>query len=109
MYVFATVLLLGLAVAKVVDLVRHAWDMPRGIRLLLAFVAGILLTWATDYSAFAAWNQTFRAAWMGPVATGLALGGVAAFWHEVLDLIASTARRVHDQATEIETRIPRAA
>ncbi|HXF37140.1 MAG TPA: hypothetical protein VNO17_08175 [Actinomycetota bacterium] len=109
MYVFATVMLLGLALAKLVDLVRTAWEMPRGGRLLLAFAGGLLLTWVTDYSAFAAWDQAFRAGWMGPVATGLALGGVAAFWHELLDLIASTARRVHDQATEIETRIPRAA
>ncbi len=109
MYPFGAVVLLGLVVAKLVDLVHGFVPMPRNSRLALAFVLGVLGTWATDYSMFAAWDIAFRAAWMGPVGTGLVLGGVAAFWHEVLDLLASTARRVHDQATEIETRIPRAA
>ncbi len=109
MYVFAAVLVLGLVVAKLVDLVGAFVKLPRGVRLILAFVLGVLGTWAADYSLFASWGITFRAIWMGPVATGLMLGGIAAFWHEVLDLVASATRRVHDQATEIETRIPRAA
>ncbi len=109
MYVFATVILLGLAVAKLVDLARGFYDFPRAARLLVAFLIGLGLTWATDYSMFANWGIGFRSPWMGPVATGLVIGGLATFWHEVLDMLASTARRVHDQATEIETRIPRAA
>ncbi len=109
MYVFATVLLLGLLVAKFVDLVRGFVKLPATGRLLLAFVAGIGLTWAADYSMFASWGIGFRSGWMGPVATGLVIGGVAALWHELLEVISSYARRVQDQATEIETRIPRAA
>jgi len=109
MYVFATVILLGLLVAKFVDLINGFSELPKPGRLLLAFLAGIGLTWATDYSMFTAWDIAFRTGWMGPVGTGLVIGGVAALWHEVLDAISSVARRAHDQATEIETRIPRAA
>jgi len=109
MYVFATVALLGLAAAKLVDLVRGSREVPRTFRLLLAFLAGVGITWITDYSMFAGWDVDFRALWMGSVATGLVIGGIASVWHEVLDVLSSYARRVHDQATEIERRIPRAA
>ena len=109
MYTFAIVILLGLLVAKFVDLVRGFVEFPRPIRLLLAFLAGLGLTWAAVYSMFQAWNIELRELWMGPVATGLVIGGIAALWHEVLDMAASQARRVQDEATEIESRIPRAA
>ncbi len=109
MYVFAAVVLLGLLVAKFVDLVCGIVELPRPIRLLLAFLAGMGIAWAADYSMFAAWNIELRALWMGPVGTGLVIGGLAALWHELLDVSSSVARRVHDEATEIETRMPRAA
>ena len=109
MYEFATVVLLGLIVAKLVDLVRHFAGVTPATRLALAVLAGLGLAWAMDYSMFAGWSVSFREPWMGTLATGLAIGGLAAFWHEVLDAFSSYARRSHDQATEIETRIPRAA
>lgn len=109
MYVFAGVVLLGLLVAKFVDLIRGFVEVPRPIRLLLAFLAGMGITWAADYSMFEAWSMELRVLWMGPVGTGLVVGGLAALWHEVLDVASSFARRVHDEATEIETRMPRAA
>ena len=109
MYVFAAIALIGLAVAKFVDLVRGFYDFQRPLRLLLAFLAGIGVAWATDYSMFASWGIGFRSAWMETVATGLVIGGLASMWHEALDMMSSYARRAHDQATEIETRIPRAA
>ena len=46
---------------------------------------------------------------MGTVGTGLAVAGIAAVWHEILDVLSSYSRRSYDQATEIESRIPRAA
>ncbi|MEX0832610.1 MAG: hypothetical protein WD757_08455 [Actinomycetota bacterium] len=109
MYELGTVLVLGLIVAKLVDLVRHTTGVTPSTRLALAVVAGLGLAWALDYSMFAGWGITFRELWMGTVATGLAIGGLAALWHEVLDAFSSYARRSHDEATEIESRIPRAA
>lgn len=106
MYEFATVALLALATTKVVDLTRHVVDVTRAVRLTLGFVLGIAFVWATDYSMFAGWGIEFRDAWMGPAATGLVIGGLAAAWHELLDVLASSARRSYDQASEIESRIP---
>lgn len=109
MYEFATVALLGLAVTKVVDFVRHVTDVTRAVRLFLVLVLGLATAWATDYSMFAGFGIGFRSGWMGPVATGLVIGGLAAVWHEVLDVLSSYARRSYDQASEIESRIPRHA
>ena len=109
MYVFAGIVLLGLVVAKLVDLVRGFYELSRTNRLTLAFLFGVAVAWAVDYSLFASWGFSFREYWMDIVGTGLVIGGLAAVWHEILDVLSSYARRVHDQATEIETRIPRAA
>ena len=109
MYVFATMALLGLAVAKFVDLVGGTVNVRRPVRPFLAFLAGIGIAWAADLSMFAGFGIALRTPWMGEVATGLVIGGLACAWHEVLKVLASYARRVNDQATEIETGIPRAA
>ena len=109
MYEFATVMLLGLAVAKLVHLVGYFGLGSRAARSTFAVVAGLALTWALDYSVFAGWGISFREAWMGPVATGLVIAGLAALWHEILSLAGSYSRRATDQATEIEAHFPRAA
>ncbi|MGH2577363.1 MAG: hypothetical protein ACRDG9_06390 [Actinomycetota bacterium] len=109
MYVFATIALLGLAVAKFVDLVGGTVNVRPPIRPFLAFLAGIGIAWAADLSMFAGFGIGLRTPWMGAVATGLVIGGLACAWHEVLKALASHAGRVNDQATESETGIPRAA
>jgi len=109
MYVFAGIVLLGLVVAKLVDLVQGFAELTRTTRLTLALVLGVAIAWAVDYSLFASWNIAFREYWMEIVGTGFVLAGIAGVWHEILDVFSSYARRVHDQATEIETRLPRAA
>jgi hypothetical protein len=106
MYVFATVVLLGLALAVVVDLVGA--QLSRSVRAALTIMLGMVLTWVTNYSAFAGWGIEFRSGWMGPVATGLAIAGIAAVWREVLGFLGSRGRRT-DDATEYEPRIPRHA
>lgn len=108
-YTFAIVVLLGLAIAKVVDIVGHLVPMHRAIPLVLALAGGVGIAWAADYSMFAAWDITLRQEWMGPVGTGLVIGGLAAVWHEVLHVLSSFAKRTEDQAVEIERRYPRAA
>jgi hypothetical protein len=109
MYVFATMVLLGLAVAKFVDLVGGTVNVRRPVRPFLAFLAGIGIAWAADLSMFAGFGIGLRTLWMGTVATGLVIGGLACAWHEVLDVLTSYARQANDRATEIETGIPRAA
>jgi hypothetical protein len=105
MHEFATVILLGLAVYAVVSLVRQLGETSRAFRLFLDLALGLAVAWVTDYSMFAGWGVGFRGLWMGPAATGLVIGGVAALWNEVVGLITSYARRSYDEATEIESRI----
>jgi len=109
MYVFAGIVLLGLVVARLVDLVQGFYELTRTMRLTIAMMLGVGIAWAVDYSLFASWGIAFREYWMEIVGTGFVLAGVAGLWHEILDVLSSYARRVHDQATEIETRLPRAA
>ena len=106
MYVFATVALLGLAVATIAGLFG---DLSRGVRAALSIILGVVLTWVTNYSAFAGWGIDFRSGWMGPVATGLVIAGMAVVWHEVLGLLGSYGRHQHDEVTEIDERMSRHA
>jgi hypothetical protein len=117
MYQFGTIVLFGLAVSAVVGLVQHLAPAGRSgqavaaLNLLLGLVLGVLLTWALDYSMFAAWGIQFRELWMGPVATGFVIGGVAAFWRELSTLVASLARRQLDEEVQAdaEARVARVA
>ena len=109
MYEFATIALLGLAVCKLVDVGGNLGHLSRAARITLAVLLGVGLTWLLDYNVYAAWGQVFRKAWMGTVGTGLTIAGIAAVWHEILDVLSSYSRRSYDQAAEIESHIPRAA
>lgn len=106
-YGFATVLLFGLAVSAVVGLIRQFGETSRGLRMFLDLSIGVGLAWALDYSVFAAWGITFRSSWMGPAATGVVVGGLATLWHDVTGFVTAYARRSYDEATEIESRLPR--
>jgi hypothetical protein len=109
-YEFATVILLGLAVFAVVSLLRHIAGASRAFGTFVDLAFGLALSWITDYSAFAGWGVRFRSLWMGPVLTGLVIGGIAVVWREVLGLVTSIAApRSGDEPTEIESRIPSAA
>jgi hypothetical protein len=105
MYEFATAVLLGLAVYAVVKVIRHFGETSRALRIFLDLALGLVVAWVTDYSLFAGWGVSFRSLWMGPVATGLVIGGIASLWTEIIGLITSYARRSYDEATEIESRI----
>ena len=109
MYVFAGVMLLGLAVCKLVDLISGFALLSRVSKTLVAMLLGVATAWAADYSVFAGFGITFRDTWYGIAGTGFVLAGVAHFWHEAMNLASSYTRRMHDQASEIETRLPRAA
>src|SRR5919204_5310876 len=94
---FATVALLGLAVYAVVNVIRQLGETSRALRIFLDLTLGLIAAWVTDYSMFAGWGVSFRSLWMGPVATGLVIGGLASLWTEVIGFITSYARRSYDE------------
>jgi len=109
MYEFATIVFLGLAVCKVIDLVGSLGHLSRAATITVVVLLGVGLTWLLDYNVYAGWSQAFRSGWMGTVGTGLTIAGVAAIWHEVLDVLSAYARRSPDRADVMEPRAPRAA
>lgn len=110
MHDFAIVALLGLAAYKTVDFLTAVVRKDDAtLRLVATLGMGIVFTELLDYSVFAAWGVGVRETWMGPVFTGLIVGGMSYLWHEVLGLIEGYGRRQRDEAMEIERRSPRAA
>ena len=107
MYEFATVALLGLFLAQLVDLVGRIRPISLTARTVLTLLVALGITWAADYSAFAGWGIRFRELWMGPVATGFAIAGLAAVWREVLGFLGAYARR--PAATEPDSHVTRVA
>ena len=112
MHVFAILVLFGLGVAAGVVfldrvfarfLVREAWA-------LLAVGTGIALAWLANFDMWAQWGVPVRASWIGITLTGLALGGVAYFFHEVLGFFTGLHRKYEDEAEVIEhTKMRRVA
>ena len=104
MYEFATVTLLGLALAQIVELVGRLRSFERPTRLFAGITLGVATAWALDYSLLAGWGIQVREAWMGLVATGLIIAGMASVWRSVLGTLGA---RGEDEATP--HRIQRAA
>ena len=109
MYQFATIALLGLFVAQLIGLVGRVRPISMSARTVLAVLVGLGIAWATDYSAFAGWGIRLRELWMGPVATGLVIAGLAAVWTEVLSFLGAYAARSQPRATEPESPVTRVA
>jgi hypothetical protein len=108
-YEFATVALLGLFVAQFVDLIGRVRPVSLTARAVFAILMGLGITWATDYSAFAGWGIQFRELWMGPVATGLVIAGLAAAWNQVLGYLGAYAASRTSRTTQPDDHVTRVA
>jgi hypothetical protein len=102
MYAFGVMALLGLAVlgaAKIGDrflsLAAEAWAV-----VMLGL--GVGAAWLLSFNLFAAWAIPFRSAAIGITLTGLAIGGVAYFWREILDFFTGLYRKYTDEAVSME-------
>jgi hypothetical protein len=92
---FAVLILLGLAlglyvVMQVLDEVVP-FRAPAALTRTLAVAIGAGLAWMIDYSAFAAFGQELRAAWMHPVMTGLVLVAFGELTRSVIHALAHRA------------------
>ena len=107
MHHFAIVALLGLAVYKTGEFIFGLLGMDDDrIRLLGNLALGIIATEVLDYSVFAAWGISVRAAWMGPVFTGLFVGAMSYVWPGV---VAVVSHYTGSGSGDVDHRTPRAA
>jgi uncharacterized membrane protein len=102
MYVFATLLLLGLAVATLVKVVERFLVRLPEVRAALLLVLGIAVAWIGDFNLFALWAMPLRATWMEIGATGLILGGLGVAWYELIGYFGGLMRKVQDEAMTME-------
>lgn len=94
----------SVAVTKIVDTIRNALGeseakVPKVVWNLVALVAGVIFAVAFEINLIAPIAAAIPALkdWsvdstMAEVATGLALGGMAGFWHEQMDKWSSQAK-----------------
>ena len=106
MYHFAIVALLGLATWKFMGMLLGLLkvDLESSVRAFLTLAIGVLACEVIDYSVFSGWGVSLRETWMGPVFTGLIVGGFAYVWHNALGLVEAYGRRHRDEARSIEGR-----
>lgn len=98
---------LALGITKLVDFVRgfdatDSW--PKGLWIALSMVFGViycLLTAANMVNLISGLRpevQGHLTGTWGQVVTGIAVGGVASFWHEHLDKTSGLAKQAHASA-----------
>lgn len=75
MYAFVVFLALALGLTVVMQVIDELLPLkaPAALTRTLAVALAGGFAWAINYSVFTAFGQDFRASWMQPVATGLAL------------------------------------
>lgn len=102
MYVFATILLLGLAVWALAMIAERWFSVAPELWAAVFVVLGIGAAWLVDFDLFELWALGERAAWIGILLTGLSIAGVAYFWRETMGILASLFRKYSDEAAELE-------
>jgi hypothetical protein len=99
---YAFVVFLGLALGLTVVLQCLDELLPVKAPAALTRTVGVAIAagfaWMLDYSVFTAFGQEFRADWMHPVMTGLALVGGGEF---VRSVVAAIGHRAGEPAVEI--------
>lgn len=80
--------------------------VPTALTRTIIVIVAVGIAWLLDYSVFAAFGQDLRAAWMHPVATGLALVAFGEFTSSVVNAIA---HRAGEPPVEVAPTYPRVA
>ena len=115
MYILGIAVLLGLGVmciARCVDPLLRLFGGPvsRALHPLAELALGIGLAWAVNFNLWALWHIPMRADWVAVTLTGVALGGIAQFFTELLAMFSGLGSKLHDEAETIERpKLERAA
>jgi hypothetical protein len=102
MYAFAVMVLLGLAVLAVAKIADRYLSLAAEAWALTMLGLGVGAAWLVNFNLFATWGLAARNTAIGVTLTGLAIGGVAYFWREILDFLGGLYRKYTDQAASIE-------
>lgn len=100
MYAFVVFLGLALGLTVIMQVIDELLPLkaPAALSRTIGVALAIGFAWALDYSVFTAFGQDFRASWMHPVATGLALVGGGEF---VRSLVLAVSHRSGDAPVEV--------
>lgn len=100
MYAFVVFLGLALGLTVVMQVLDELLPVkaPAALSRTIAVALAMGFAWALDYSVFRAFGQDFRAQWMHPVMTGLALVGGGEF---VRSLVVAVSHRSGDAPVEV--------
>jgi len=116
MYAFGIAVLLGLGVMCITrwverPLQRSRERLPVSLYPMVEVGLGIGLAWAVNFNLWTLWGITMRADWIAVTLTGVAIGGIAQFFTEVLALFSGFGRKLNDEAETIErpTKLERVA
>ncbi len=102
MYIFAELVLLGLAVLAVGKVADRYLSLAAGAWAFIMVGLGVGAAWLINFNLFASWGLPVRNSVIGVTLTGIAIGGVAYFWREILDFFGGLSRKYTDQAASIE-------
>ena len=100
MYAFVVFLGLALGLTVVMQVIDELLPVkvPQAISRTLGVALAAGFAWMLDYSVFTSFGQDFRAQWMHPVMTGLALVGGGEF---VRSLVVAVSHRSGDAPVEV--------
>jgi hypothetical protein len=102
METFAVLVLLGLGLSAFVTLGHRFVTIAREFWAFVTVGVGVGLAWAADLNMWRLWHLHVREAWIGITLTGLALAGIAYFWHEILGFFRGLERKYNDEAAALE-------
>jgi predicted permease len=111
-YAFGIAVLFGLGVMCLARTVERPLRQLRdrlGLALypLLEVALGVGLAWAVNFNLWSLWHVPMRADWVAVTLTGMALGGIAHLFSEVLTTFSGLGRKLHDEAETIEVERPK--
>jgi hypothetical protein len=100
MYAFVVFLGLALGLTVVMQVIDEVLPVktPKSLTRTISVALAAGFAWMLDYSVFTAFGQNFRAEWMHPVMTGLALVGGGEF---VRSLVVALSHRSGDAPVEV--------
>lgn len=100
MYPFVVFLGLALGLVVVLQVIDEVLPLkaPAALTRTIAVVLAAGFAWALDYSVFTAFGQDFRAEWMHPAVTGLALVGGGEF---IRSLVSAIGHRAGEPPVEV--------